>query len=254
MSNKIKDMLDEYLLYDTKGSTSHSVYCLPVSFLKDGLDVETWKHNRPVDLDRVIEIRSTYKKDHYVNGTICLGYRKGKFFCYDGNHRYFALSSKYIDKVIVDIMWNVSHGEIESAYSDINKSISVPELYGKKSKSVIEIRGIIDIWMTEFCNKYESHSSKCNSPNRPNFNRSKLTNEIIYLYKEYGDKYSIKQILRAIVLLNKKYREGEYLGVVRISSKCLRTGLYLFCAQTSINEQHLAITLRMIKKRDDKYK
>lgn len=247
MSEHMRKSLKSYLVSKEGKKVEHYTYRLPVSILKEDMNVVTWKHNRPVDLNRVYEIRKFYKDEGIVLGIIFLGYRKGKFICYDGNHRCMALSSRYISYVTVDIMWDISHSDIETFYRYINKSISVPELYGMKERHIREVRGIIDKWMEDLCQKYKTHVSNNENPHRPNFNRSKMMNEIITFYKEYRSDYTVEQILKGILTLNKRYSQGDLIGSKNISGKCLKTGFYIYCAESTINESHLLSILRQDK-------
>ena len=228
----VQKYLKEYFLY---GSNNRKVYKIPTKVFLE-LDVERWKYNRPADEQRVKEIRKSYKIKKHMAGCIFLAECDGDLVCYDGNHRRLALIS-CVRYLIVDIMWNVSSNEIKQEFIDINKCVSVPELY--KENNNYEIRIKIDEWVCELCKKYPRHVSSSPHPHRPNFNRDNMVQEIMSFYEDEGKSFTIDNVLSGLVKLNKKYKKGWKVDKKEVSEKCLETDFYLYCYERTFNTKHL---------------
>ena len=94
----IQEFLRSYRIAKT------NIYAIPHEIFHQ-LDIKTWKYNRPVDENRVEEIRQWNKEFNRMDGVINLAYIAGDgLVCFEGNHRRLALKDLPIN-VIVDIIY-----------------------------------------------------------------------------------------------------------------------------------------------------
>jgi len=205
-----------------------------------------WEYNRPFDEIRVDEIFEYINRGNsidwmlyciYISKTDCAS----KIELYDGLHRLTALK-KYIQLyelskkedcplknqiILISIRINPSLGETIDAFQNINRSISVPDLYIDQSNTVkrMIIEHTINIWTK----KYKPHFKSSSKTTIPNINRDSFINIISDIY----DHYNIQSEQSLNDLLNKTNalileKISDYLISERALSKCQKTGCYLF--------------------------
>lgn len=190
---------------------------------------ERWQHNRPADSDRVSEIIDCYKNGIYVPNIFHLAEVNQKLVCYDGNHRREALVLAQINpKVIIDIIYNCDKENIINEFRNLNKSVSVPEIFLDDSEIKAEIYEFVRL----FCIKYNFYCKTSQNPQRPNFNRDGFCDEVYRIHKDLD--LTIAQIARGLSLLNTAYKLLYGNLKPTILQKCKQGDLYLFAISKTI--------------------
>ena len=225
MSLAIQTYLKSYRISDT------NVYGIPMSVFKS-LDVKQWKFNRPPDLSRLDEKRSWMAEFKRMDGLLNLAYISGEgLVCFEGNHRRLALDGLDII-VLVDILWDVSDEIVVHEFRRLNKSICVPNLYVSENHHAV--RESVEKAVREFRKKYPSMESTSGRPQRPNFNRDKLTDELFRAHKELG--ISIEDLMLKLNSLNETLKLSDKSKLSdSIKQKCEKSGLWLFAWTSTIN-------------------
>lgn len=230
MSQAIQHYLNEHRVSKT------NVYAIPMEKFKS-LDVKQWKFNRPPDLSRIPEIQAWMKQFNRMDGVLNLAYINGEgLVCFEGNHRRLALDGLDII-VMVDVVWDATNESITHEFRRLNKSICVPELYVVESESTL--RGDIEKAVSEFRKKYPTLESNSGRPQRPNYNRDKLTDEFHRLHKELN--LSIPDLTSKLYTLNEVYKSQKDRTKLsdKIIQKCEASGLWLFAWSLSLNTTDL---------------
>jgi hypothetical protein len=246
MSRIYREYFEKYYLFQ---SGSHSIYKIPAKELInlhfDG-SLKQWSKNRPADEERVSEIKQHYKETHHVDGTIRLAFINGEgLVCYESNHRRLALIEE-IEFVLVDMLWDVTQKDIINEFTFINKAISVPELYVEIDFDAVTREKIIN-FVKGWTVKYKAFISTSARPNRPQFNRDVLTQEITTLWKEFN--CPIEKLLKAIETLNDEYGHENFrfdhsnIKSPKILEKCKKGGLWLFAIHTSLVKKDIETLL-----------
>lgn len=244
MSRIIKDFIARNAV-KTHDSGDHAMYVMKsddiIALTADGT-LKLWSCNRPVDEVRVEEIRDYIMKTGHVDGTIRLAYVKGEgFVCYESNHRRMALIPGI--PVLVDILWDVEQGRIIEEFIHINRAVSVPELYTSVDMDATAKEKIVEYVKDMASFKYKAFVSTSARPNRPQFNRDTLVQDITRIWKDIG--CPVDTLLRAITTLNEKYKDAEFgmdhskIKSSKIVEKCTKGGLWLFAFDTSLNKTHI---------------
>jgi hypothetical protein len=229
MSAAIKSYLQEHQISNT------NVYSIPMDKYKT-LDVKQWKFNRPPDITRIPEIREWMVQFHRMDGVLNLAYISGVgLVCFEGNHRRLALEGLDIP-VLVDIVWDATDESVTHEFRRLNKSVCVPDLYVIENESTL--RGDIEKAVTEFRKKYSSLESNSGRPQRPNFNRDKLTDEIYRIHTELS--IPIPELMTRLDLLNEKYKTKDRNKLSeKTIQKCESSGLWLFAWSGVISTKEL---------------
>ena len=225
MSLAIQTYLKSYKVSDT------NVYAIPMDVFRS-LDIKQWKFNRPPDITRLAEIRSWMTEFKRMDGVLNLAYISGEgLVCFEGNHRRLALDGLDIT-VFADVLWDVTDEIVVHEFRRLNKSICVPDLY--VTENHYAVRENIEKAVQEFRKKYPSMESSSGRPQRPNFNRDKLTDELFRLHKELG--ISIEDLIIKLNLLNETLKVSDKSKLSdSIKQKCEKSGLWLFAWNSSIN-------------------
>jgi hypothetical protein len=210
-----------------------------------------WEYNRPPDQIRVSDISDYIYKGGPMDWIIYCTYISkigeiSKIEIYDGMHRISAIQ-EYINtyeitqntrcplrdmSILISIRINPTLGETIDAFQNINRCVSIPDLYidnsliieGFNNKKYI-IEEIVDDW----AHKFKSHFKSSTRAVIPNINRDIFIDIIdkIYDYYEIKSKNQLENILNMTNLhiqkyiLNIKYTENAL-------NKCKKTGCYLF--------------------------
>ena len=228
MSLPIREFLKPYEI-------TESVYKIP-SDIFGKLDVKTWKYNRPPTESRIAEIREWNQKSNRMDGLLNLAYVVGTgLVCFEGNHRRIAIEGLGIP-VITDIVWDVTDEFVMQEFRRINMSVSVPELYIVEHYHSLKIE-IMEL-VSWYCKKYRDHEVSSARPNRPNFNRDRLTDLITRLQKETG--LSVTDLAERLATLNRVYETSPKTKMeTKIFEKCQKSGLWLFSWSTTLSAMDL---------------
>jgi len=218
MSLAIQTYLKSYKISDT------NVYAISMDVFKS-LDIKQWKFNRPPDITRLAEIRAWMSEFKRMDGVLNLAYISGEgLVCFEGNHRRLALDGLNIT-VFVDILWDVSDEVVVHEFRRLNKSICVPDLY--VTENHYAVREGIERAVQEFRKKYPSMESSSGRPQRPNFNRDKLTDDMFRIHKEVG--ISIEDLMIKLNSLNETLKVSDKSKLSdSIKQKCEKSGLWIF--------------------------
>jgi hypothetical protein len=230
MSAALKSYLNEYRLHNT------NVYAIPGEIFKT-IEIKPWKYNRPADMSRVPEIHNWMNTSKRMDGILNLAYiQRDGLVCFEGNHRRMALDGIDSILVIAEILWDTSDEIIRSEFQRINKSISVPDLYVAETDADVKVE--IENAVAAFRKKYPSHETHSGRPNRPNFNRDKLTDDLLRLHKELV--LPINVIIDRLHMLNELYEMKDRTSLnAKIVEKCSKSGLWLFAWSTTISANEL---------------
>jgi hypothetical protein len=221
--------IQQYLSDNRIASTN--IYSIPMAKFKS-LDVKQWKYNRPPDMTRVPEIHDWMKQFQRMDGILNLAYIAGEgLVCFEGNHRRLALEGLDI-VVFVDILWDATNEIVTHEFRRLNKSVCVPDLYVIENDSTL--RGDIEKVVAEFRRKYPTLESNSGRPQRPNYNRDKLTDDILRIHKDSA--IPISEIMTKLEILNESHKLKDRLKLSeKVIQKCESSGLWLFAWNSSIN-------------------
>lgn len=214
---------------------STNIYAIPMEKFKT-LDVKQWKFNRPPDLTRIPEIRDWMSQFRRMDGVLNLAYISGEgLVCFEGNHRRLALEGLDIP-VLADIVWDATDETINHEFRRLNKAVSVPDLYVADTSASLRVE--LEDAVAEFRKKYSSMESNSGRPQRPNYNRDKLTDEFTRLHKELV--IPVGELMTRIYALNDTYASKDKSKLTeKIRQKCEASGLWLFAWSSSISAKEL---------------
>jgi hypothetical protein len=224
----------------------------------NNIRIERWEFNRPPDDIRCIEIaKSIYKNRLELDTMIYANYNtiSNTLEIIDGIHRYKSLLYIFNEKsiftdttwlfekfILVNIRIDYTNGQLRDLFTNINKSIPVPELYvyNYQNDKISIIEDIVKEYQTNFINHF-SGNSKCNSPN---INRELFIKLLDYLYEKYciknndDNKIINKNKLLTLLLdanakiqtmvIDKHKYIKKYKITQNIISKCKLSGCWLF--------------------------
>jgi hypothetical protein len=218
---------------------THEVYWVPVKIFND-LPITPWKHNRPSDPERVVEIREFMKESKRVDGLIYLACINHHLVCYESNHRREALREGMptdMAQILVDVMWDATDDTVKSEFFRLNKAVSVPDLFVDTSSadSVSSVLAAVDV----FCAKYPRLRSPSGRCQRPNYNRDNLTQEFVRLMKELH--IPAEELLARLERLNARMSQFPTHRLSdSVVAKCRSSGLWLFAGSPVLNAKDLA--------------
>ncbi len=242
--------------YIVKNHNNRVTYLVDQSTLKQ-LDVKRWSRQRPADETRVTELQKFLEKEGDISGVLCLAWHPSEeLVIYDGQHRWAALQiiPTFQSKILVEILWNSSEEEIIAAFLAINRCVAVPELYTDTSVSETSIRPEIADFVSTLVNTHKEFVSSTDKPNRPNFNRDRLTTELFELWRdEFHKEVSFSKVAKALLALNDEYdlnplsppRE-KCKKFPRIVEKCNKHNFWLFAQSGRLNVDHLRKALERV--------
>jgi hypothetical protein len=216
---------------------SHHVYWIPVDVF-NRLPIDTWKHNRPPDIERVAEIRAFMQESKRVDGLIYLACVNNKIVCYESNHRREALKEGMpsdMAHILVDVLWNATDDQVKQEFLRLNKAVSVPELYVTAEEVPLEmVRNAVD----GFCANYKSLKSPAANPQRPNFNRDRLMDEFYRVMKE--NRIGMDELMVRLTRQNQAMAQRDRRRLTpKVIAKCEAAGLWLFAWSDKLNAKEL---------------
>lgn len=214
---------------------THSVYWIPLKVFNQ-LPIKRWKFNRPPDKERVGEIHEFMKISGRMDGVIYLGFVDDELICYESNHRREALKGiETLADVLVDIIWNATDEILKDEFMRLNKAVSVPELYTELTPIDVDIEALrrnVD----DFCRSYKSHKVSTGKPQRPNFNRDNLTDDLYRIMKEHH--ITIDTLMEKLTRYNQQLTMKDRSKLSeKIVEKCSSSGLWLFAWSSRLNEK-----------------
>ena len=235
---------------------THGVYRIRIDELL-GNNIKNWEYNRPPDMARCPDIaRYIYYSKKPVDTMLYLSFsnNKDKFNILDGIHRLTALkiikeaNSKPLNLLepsdfgsgndanwlfnqylLVNIRFNAIQGDLIEAFTNLNKSQTVPDLYIKDYAR--EKRDAIDTIANEWYVRYKRNFSSASNPQIGNTNRNKFVELLDKIYDKYkiGDS-SINELRKKIDNANKTLMSMPLPAKSPIEARvrCSETGCYLF--------------------------
>ena len=231
------------LLHEYSGS--HKLFKTTVAeFLT--MPIKNWRFNRPVDKARSREI-AQHIQSKPIETLFYLAEIDGTYEVLDGIHRYTALKMLPVDYitdsiatsyVLLNIRINPTEGELVDFFKSFNKSIPVPDLYLQNPDQVKRdiITAIVNKWETT----YPMHFSTARKFQRPNINRTALTDILSDVYDKYikTDVISADELEERLHKYNdiayNKWKDEETPKTA--IKKCKESGLWLFMAPDEIIE------------------
>lgn len=211
------------------------------------LNAKRWSRQRPADETRVAEILSWITRESYVQGVLSMAWHPTEgLIVYDGQHRWRALLQVTVPvEVLVEILWDTDEQEIIRSFQAVNRSVPVPELYVDAPLAADTLRGDVEAYIKTLVSRYPSHVSVSARPNRPNFNRDKLSDTLYDLWKECGSP-PFKTIVDALETVNQEYDTDPF-SVPRISlckspailKKCMETHFWLTAVSLDVLAEHV---------------
>lgn len=219
--------------YRVMVSGDHETYVFPIDEFRS-LGMRSWKFNRPVDESRISEIREAMDVNAHVDGPLYVAFVRGDGFVhYEGGHRAVALhTTTNVNHVMVDMLWDVDDTRITEEFKRLNKAISVPTLYVSSERDTdvrVQLEAIVNLYRKQ----YPTHVSNTGRPQRPNFNRDKLFEDLYRIHKERS-----LPVDALVDMLDKKNAECANRDSSKLSpkivEKCKASGLWLFAHDTSL--------------------
>lgn len=220
--------------YRVMTSGDHETYVFPIDEFRS-LGASPWKYNRPVDETRIAEIQVAMDANEHVDGSIYMAFLRGTGFVhYEGGHRARALlETTGVRHVLVDMLWDVDDTRLSEEFKRLNKAISVPTLYIDETNDT-ETRLQLEALVNLYRKQYPAHVSNNGRPQRPNFNRDKLSDDLYRIHKEQS--LPVDALVRALDDKNEelKLRDKSTLSP-KIIEKCTKSGLWLFAWETTLH-------------------
>jgi hypothetical protein len=231
MSAPIRDFLKPYQV------GSSNVYYISSNIFHQ-LDVKTWRYNRPPSDERIAEIREWNAEFGRMDGVINMAYIPGYgLVCFEGNHRRLAAQGLSI-QVLANILWDVTDEIVMHEFRRINKSVSVPDLYVAETEAALKMQ--IEDAVNTFRKKYPTHETSSGRPQRPNFNRDGLIDQITRIHRE--TRVPVSEIERRMYVINSQYTEQHKSQLSqKVVDKCEVSGLWLFAWSSALSAKDFAI-------------
>jgi hypothetical protein len=232
------------ILYSS--GNNHSLYSVKLK----KVNIKKWGKNRDPEMERVKEIKKSIKDNTFVYGIIYIGEIDKEFFCYDGMHRLKAYQELQKEehlqlsfRILIDVMFDTTDEEIKQSFININKALTVPELYldDEDGEDIIldQRKSKILSLVKELNDQYKDFFSSSSKPNRPNTNRDILTDDILEIWKKYPSS-SIEDIRKNLFKLNKMYIK-KLIGRDD-NEKCEKAKFYIFVKKNiSLDDYEYAI-------------
>jgi len=200
-------------------------------------NIVKWSGNRPVDKVRIPDIVKAILKNKQVHGQIMLAkLNENEYECYDGLHRFEAIKRvvrKYPEyknyKCMVYVMKDPTAGKVIDDFLEINKSISVPEIYRERLPNS-ERKEIIETVVKHFYNKYKKELfMPSNNPRIPKENRERFTDRVTSLYNELNPP-DVSYLIKFLLKLSEAYKVN--INLDEMTEKkcriCVDAGFWLF--------------------------
>lgn len=197
------------------------------------LSIINWKNNRPADSIRINEIYQFYIINNIsiVPGILYVWFNNNQFHIYDGSHRYEAakLYNKEALQFIIHINYNTNDKIIED-FKNINKSISVPDLYfEEETQERLYKESFSQNLAKLFCDNYPKFVSITQKPKKFNFNRDHLVNTFSKCNINFKLQNIHINIYESLINgLNIETKEKLILKNIKLPTKCHMYNFYIF--------------------------
>uniref|UniRef100_A0A6C0J6B2 ParB/Sulfiredoxin domain-containing protein n=1 Tax=viral metagenome TaxID=1070528 RepID=A0A6C0J6B2_9ZZZZ len=209
--------------------------------------VKIWDKNRILSTERCDELIDSIKKKELVSSSLHISQvidSKGniKYKLWDGQHRFYAFKKIYKENkdlinCTVNLYYNDNKFGIIQKFNNINKAVPISCIYTDENldeMKQLKIKEITEHVIKKFVDNYQEHSKHTRRPQRPNFNRDVLQDELVVYIKE-RHLFDINKDLfwNKIMELNDKYKKGVHIDLTHVPenilNKCKLSGLFLFC-------------------------
>lgn len=199
-----------------------------INNIKQNYDIQNWKKNRPVDQIRVNDILNYYKFNNIkiVPGIVYAWYNNNVYYIYDGIHRITAANELDNNiKLILYINYSKNENDIICEFSNINKSISLPNIYIDHNNEIKKemCESIVDLLSTNYP-KFISPSKK---PLVYNFNRDMLVEFISTINIDFNTLNIEKQVYNILMELNLEAKNNIINSNISHPKKCEKYNFYL---------------------------
>ena len=199
--------------------------------------IVNWAGNRPPDELRIPEIVNSILKRKHVHDYIKVAMLKDReFSCYDGSHRLEAIKGivkSHPDlknyKCTVYVMKDATEGKVTDDFLEINKSISVPEIYRESSPNS-ERKKVIEETVKHFYDKYKKELFRSSKKTQiPRENRERFTERVTSLYDEL-DSPAYQILVNFLYRLSDAYRVNiDWVTMTEDKCRiCIDAGFWLF--------------------------
>jgi len=202
-----------------------------------GAPLVNWRLNRPPDQTRCAALAQYLQRSGQPIDSVlvlALNHRTRQFDILDGIHRYHALrmmEEPILDApLIVNIRTNFSEGKLVEVFQNINKSVSVPELYLRDTTK--DRRECVERLATQWQMRYPSHFKATKAPQRPNTNRDLFIAFLDHAYDKMELAYETEGRLAVrMEEMNAEVRLGAIASKAlpdKMVQSCEASGCYLF--------------------------
>lgn len=210
-------MSQEFFQYSLSGyvvmgqGTQIMTYVVPIKVFLS-LSAKRWGRQRPIEDDRIPVIANIMVERKRADGMLLLAWSPSEHLVvYDGQHRWRAIESLSRDidfNIVIQIMWNCTEEDIIADFFRINQAKSVPELY-QTPHVTADVKTDIEEYIRTLVKNYPDFVS-AKKPNRPNFNRDLLRDELFAIWNDYfKQEKEMKTIIAGLDSLNKKYHDNS---------------------------------------------
>jgi len=238
--NIFKEHLSKSANVSHQDQGKHTVYWMTYDeFAK--LPIKKWKKNRACSPERVEYIRNGIMESKRVDGIIYVAYVDGELVCYESNHRREALkglSGQGIHNILVDILWDVTDGEVEREFRRLNDAASVSDLYVEPNPTITveELKPVVE----KFCEDFKTHLKGTSRPQRPDFSYAMVEGEFHRVCMEVQIKPV--ELRERIKRLNEQMALRDKRGLSeKVIEKCTRTGLWIFAWSKTLSASDLRV-------------
>jgi len=219
-----QNSLSDYVVMG-KG-TQIMTYVVPIKVFLS-LSAKRWGRQRPIEDDRIPVIANIMAERKRADGMLLLAWSPSEHLVvYDGQHRWRAIESMSRDiefNIVIQIMWNCSEEDIIADFFRINQAKSVPELY-QTPHVTADVKADIEEYIRDLAKNYPEFMSTTKKPNRPNFNRDLLCDELFKIWKDYfKQEKDMKTIIAGLDSLNKKYHESSTSSARHVLAKSIKS-------------------------------
>jgi hypothetical protein len=203
--------------------------------------IKNWKYNRPHCPIRVSEIEKLIEANEWIPPELhvmkYMDMNNNILYCFDGNNRrkaiknYLKSNPKLSFPVILHTFYNANDSLIRKHFSNINKSISVSELYLCHDENEQNLKNKIKEYVDIFTKKYSGLMSPSKICQKPNYQKDIFEQNIYDIYLALDKSVKIEEIFRLLETLNQEIKIKEFFNQntnQTIYEKCKKNDMFLF--------------------------